>query len=193
MKALSEIRRTFSTVLPLIACLGLANTAWSACEDASGYAEGCAPAADKYVGAVSPWGGDWAEDPDRIATLDFEDLRFNLPADSDAAERNRREVEEDGEWLAGDGQGFALFVGNLARVQSDGSVELGRGKSKQRDLRSRSQLPSSAPNQRADALDVDLGLSYAGEGGFSSSVGFAEDLGNNSDEVGVVGWFRYRF
>lgn len=92
---------------------------------------------------------------------------------------------------------FALLFGKIARLLANGNMALGRG-----DLRSNSPdnrsgqwddlLPAAYSNWN-DRPDVDVGLSYAGAKRFSTSVGFAEKIGQQNDDPAVVGWFEYRF
>mgnify|MGYP001820123556 CR=1 FL=1 len=123
-----------------------------------------------------------------------EGLRFELPANNPTGagltNRDRLSLRADGE------PAFAFLFGNVARLLADGTMALGRG-----DVRSNS--PENLKNQWSDVLpaaykswnerlDVDVGLSYAGQDHFATSLGFSEKIGNQNDAA-VVGWFEYRF
>jgi hypothetical protein len=92
---------------------------------------------------------------------------------------------------------FALLLGNLAQLMSDGSIALGRSATRAHSKTARrsayqSQLPNAvdAWDQR---LDVDLGLSFSGSGRFNTSVGYAESIGEDNLDPAFVGWFEFRF
>lgn len=92
---------------------------------------------------------------------------------------------------------FALLFGKVARLRADGTVALGRGDDRSNSAERRPSqwdgLLPAAFYSWDDRLDVDLGLSYAGQTRFSTSVGFAESIGNQNNDPAVVGWFEYRF
>lgn len=133
--------------------------------------------------------------PDNYFTME-EGLFFELPAtaaDPVAVRRNDAvEVTRDSE------PAFALLFGSVARLHADGSMALGRGEKRSNspenyDPRYWGDLLPAAFYTWNDRLDVDLGLSYLGTKRFSTSVGFAEKIGEQNNDPAVVGWFEYRF
>ncbi|MGI9330003.1 MAG: hypothetical protein ACR2QB_04745 [Gammaproteobacteria bacterium] len=195
MNAISRTRLQISTGILLASCFGAAGNSWSGCPDSIPESTDCGSpeffSSDtdlrfKLELATLP-GSDLAALPD--SALAFDDLRFQFPENPAIFQTN--EAEPNGPAAAPDpwdgpaNEGFALFIGNVARLQSDGSLSLGTG-------RPDDELEETTQGNSGD-LDVDLGLSYGGTGGFSSSFGLAEKVGNYDADPGVVGQFRYRF
>lgn len=92
---------------------------------------------------------------------------------------------------------LAVLFGSVARLRADGTMALGRGSERSnspaRYVGHWDDLLPAAYYAWDDRLDVDLGLSYAGNGQFSTSVGFAEKIGQQNDDPAFVGWFEFRF
>ena len=193
--------------LVICACTGLSAGAWAKCEPTA--RQGCAEAF-VYDGhamreTLEPWLGFSAElapqpvtypgtgELDRFRAgggLSF-DLRNTELAPTYRADENGIAV------TTGSEPAFAVLFGTVARLRADGTMALGRGSDR-----------SNAPVNYAgywddllpaayyawdDRLDVDLGLSYAGDGRFTTSVGFAEKIGEQNNDPAVVGWFEFRF
>ncbi len=197
MNTISTTRLRLITATLLAISLGGAGSAWSDCLN-SGFGDtNCgaplfaANDADLRFDlelATRP-GSQLAALPDSV--LAFDDLRFRFPEhpasfQASKAGQTGAEATQD-PWDGPANEGFALFIGKVARLKSDGSVSVGSG-------RPENELPQStwAAGGSRD-MDVDLGLSYEGTGGFSSSFGLAEKVGNYDADPGVVGQFRYRF
>ncbi|UCG71984.1 MAG: hypothetical protein JSV45_12085 [Chromatiales bacterium] len=98
---------------------------------------------------------------------------------------------------AGSEPAFAVLFGSVARLRADGTMALGRGSARSnspvRYAGYWDDLLPAAYYAWDDRLDVDLGLSYAGSGRFTTSVGFAEKIGEQNNDPAVVGWFEFRF
>lgn len=191
----------------LILCsVGIATTAMADCEKPAACADDYVFDSQATQDYLEPWLSftvapdamplSYGTDPGAdFFTLD-EVLSFALPAiASNLAGTGRREtlnVDAVSE------PAFALLLGKVARLHADGSMVLGRG-----DERSNSpadygpgywdDLLPAAFYEWNERLDIDLGLSYADEERFSTSLGFAEKIGNQNNDPAVVGWFEYRF
>lgn len=92
---------------------------------------------------------------------------------------------------------FAVLFGSVARLRADGTMAMGRGSDRSNSPVSYvgywDDLLPAAYSSWDDRLDVDLGLSYAGDGRFTTSVGLAEKIGEQNNDPAVVGWFEFRF
>jgi hypothetical protein len=92
---------------------------------------------------------------------------------------------------------FALLFGGVGRVMSDGSVALGRGADRSHsNIGRRSAFTGLLPpafDTWDNRLDVDVGLSFSGNSGFRTSIGYAESIGNANLDPAFVGWFEFHF
>jgi len=197
LKVISRTRLRLSTGILLASCLGTAVNGWADCLNAGSGEADCGgrlfAVNDSDLRfdlelATLP-GSQLAALPDSV--LAFDDLRFQFPevqSSFQTIETSPTGPEATQEtWNGPASDGFAFFIGNVARLDSSGSLSLGSG-------RPENESPYSSRNSGGSSdLDVDLGLSYDGADGFSSSFGLAEKIGNYDADPGVVGQFRYRF
>jgi len=197
LNATSRTRLWLSTGMLLASCLCAAGNAWADCLDSRLEDTNCgaplfaANDADLRFDLELETlpGSQLAALPDSV--LAFDDLRFQFPSDPASFQTSKPKTNESNArqdtWDDPAEAGFALFIGNVARLRSDGSLSVGSG-------RPEDELPQSPQGSVGSSdLDVDLGLSYGGISGFSSSFGLAEKVGAYDADPGVVGQFRYRF
>lgn len=181
MQTSNGTRRNRSGGILLLALCCVTPAAWADCVNGDPAQQACTEAEDNH---------------EQLLASEFSDLRFNLPEPAMPGSSEQGETPDSGvsnAWNHDGGLGFRFFLGKVAMLQSDGSVAVGRDPRSPKYSAPRRELPSTVPRADARALEVDLGVSYLGRGGFSSSVGFAENLGESNADPGLVGWFRFRF
>lgn len=194
-------------LLTICACGSACTGAWAQCESTAD--QGCDDAyvydGDAVRKSLDPWLGFAARleiAPVRYpATGQFDRFRpgAGLSFDLNSPEWSPAAVtDHDALALNADSEpALALLFGSVARLRADGTMALGRSSERSNSPTNSAgywdDILPAAFYSWDDRLDVDLGLSYAGDSRWTTSVGFAEKIGEQNNDPAFVGWFEFRF